>query len=764
MLLCCLSSHAVAKPAGLQGKAAPTRIRESSVPLIESPLHLDDFAGMQPRSELREKLAHVENFVQSSPSDGQPASEDTEVWMAHTRTNLYFVFLCHDRHPELIRSHMARREDILNDDYVSVLLDTFQDQRTGVRFQVNPAGVQSDASYSESDGSDYSYDTVWDSEGRITKDGWMALIAIPFRSLRFRTGEPNWGVVFRRVNPRASETSAWPYIATNVSGTLTQEGRLHGIEGVAGSHNLQINPYLLAQNERRLVDTYMGDPYFSARRLEGTGGGEIKWILKDRVVFDGTFNPDFSDVESDSPQFTVNQRYPVSWSELRPFFLENASYFSTPMSLVYTRTIVRPEFGFRTTGKLGKTNFGALLTDDRLPGLAVASNDPLYKKHALIGVGRVSEDLGTGSKVGLIYTDEEFGNGWNRIGGVDYTWRMDDHWTSQGQMVVSATKGDQDNPGYSAGPASYLYFQRSGHSFNFNGYYNDISTGFSTEPGYIQTSNIRNGYGYASYLWYPKHSAVKSYGFETNQNAAFDHNNNRVYHYSTFDPYWSFARNFIIAPLVGQNSDTVSPESYSALSGYKNITENFGGLVFRGAPWSQFSFKLQVIGGGNVNYSPLSNAAPFLLKQQQVTFSCVIHPVQAMTMTNYYLLDRNHSASDGALVYEAQTIRSKVNYQFTRALSARVIVEYDSTHANPVETSLLQTKQVATQALLTWLPHPGTAIYLGYSNDMQNIDRSLCYQTSGGGCDASASSLPRSNALLNDGKQIFLKVSYLLRF
>ena len=115
---------------------------------------------------MRDKLAHVSNFIQNAPFDGQPATEKTEVWMAHTKSTLYFVFICHDRHPDLIRGHLARRENILNDDGVAVLLDSFRDRRLGVMFKVNPAGVQADGAWSEPSNTDYSYDTVWDPRPR----------------------------------------------------------------------------------------------------------------------------------------------------------------------------------------------------------------------------------------------------------------------------------------------------------------------------------------------------------------------------------------------------------------------------------------------------------------------------------------------------------------------------------------------------------------------------------------------------------------------
>jgi hypothetical protein len=741
--------------------------REYRVPLLAEGLKLSDFAGMEPRQELKEKLLHITGFIQNSPSDGEPATEETEVWLGHTKTTFYLVFICHDRHPEQIRGHLARRENVGNDDNVWVVFDPFQDHRKGVLFKVNPMGVQADATWDENNSPDYSYDQVWDSDGQITRGGWMALMAIPFRSLRFRPGGSDWGVVFKRNFPRNSEADFWPRMATNVSGTLSQEATLKGIEGVTGSHNVQINPYVLGQNERTLETLDPLNPYISSRHFEGTAGGEFKAILKDRIVFDATVNPDFSNIESDQPQFTVNQRYPVYFPELRPFFLENANYFSTPILLVYTRNVVHPEYGARLTGKLGRTNIGVFAIDDREPGQTVALGDPLYNKRAKFMVGRVSEDLGKGSSIGAIYTDEEFGQGWNRIGGVDFNWRMNDKWTALGQMVESSTGGTADSgspPTYAAGPASYFQLQHNGHSFNLNATYQDFSTDFTTEMGFISTSNLRNGQTYLEYMWYPKHKTIQSFGVETSNNVAFDHQGNRLYHYSSVDPFILLPRNFMFAVIGGSNSDTVGPPSYSALTRYKNFSENFGGIVTRGAPFPQLNYNITAMRSGNVNYNPVEGQPPSLLDQEYVQAYLTLQPLRQLTADNVYLLDRDHAVADGAFVYESQTIRTKVNYQFTRALSARVIVQYDTTLANPAQTSLQRTKQVGTEALFTWLPHPGTAIYVGYNNDLQNFDRRLCKGFPGGACDSDNTPAPRSTNLLNDGRQIFIKASYLFRF
>jgi hypothetical protein len=636
-------------------------------------------------------------------------------------------------------------------------------------------GVQADAAWSETSGTDYSYDQVWDSEGQVTPGGWMTLVAIPFRSLRFPPNGADWGVVFMRNFPRNSEVDYWPRISTNIAGVLSQEGTLSGIEGVTGSHNVQIDPYTLAQNERTLETVDPLNPYWSSRHFEGTAGGEFKAILKDSIVFDATINPDFSDIESDQPQFTVNQRYPVYFPELRPFFLENANYFITPINLVYTRNIVHPEYGGRVTGKIDQTNLGLFAIDDREPGQTVAPGDPLYNKRAIVAVGRIAQDFGKNLSIGAIYTDEEFGQGWNRIGGVDFTWRITNKWTALGQMVESSTKGTEDSgqpPTYQAGPASNFQLQHAGHAFNMQSTYQDMSTGFQTQLGFIQAANFRNGQTHITYQWYPKHRVIQSYGLETNQNVAYDHFGNRVFHYSTFDPFWLLPRNIVIAPLVGESSDTVGPPSYSALTHYRNFTENFFGITARGAPYPQLNFNFTLFRSGNVNYNPVdctgaiaSNCGvPFLLNQEAVQAYITVQPLRQLTADNIYLLDRDHSVANGAFVYESQVFRTKVNYQFTRAISARVIVEYDSTLANPLQTSLPRTKEVQSEALLTWLPHPGTAIYIGYNNDLQNLGRSLCNRLQDNSCDPNNIVPPRSQVFLDDGRQIFIKASYLFRF
>jgi hypothetical protein len=158
-----------------------------NVPRLERPPTLEDFTGMEPSNALAQKMARAEHFMQNQPKDGQPASQRTEAYLGYDDKNIYIVFLCFETDLSKIRAHMTRRENALDDDYVEITLDTFKDKRRGFVFASNPLGVQHDAMWSEDGGRDYSFDTLWQNEAKLTDKGWIARFAIPFRSLRFKT-------------------------------------------------------------------------------------------------------------------------------------------------------------------------------------------------------------------------------------------------------------------------------------------------------------------------------------------------------------------------------------------------------------------------------------------------------------------------------------------------------------------------------------------------------------------------------------------------
>ena len=776
-IACLLPSGMLAQQAEGKPQSSVARIQDFApsqgggkgqviVPRIDRAVTLGDFTSMKASPWAHDHMAQAGEFVQNQPLDGKAPSERTEVWMGRTQTTLYIVFLCYDRQMGSLRGHLSRRENIGADDSVGLLLDPFQDRRRGVLFQVNPAGVQADANWTENNDADYSYDQVWDSNARRTPRGWMAIMAIPFRSIRSRSASAQWGVVLMRNLPRNSETDYWPRVSQSISGTLSQEGTLLGMNG-ATSHNVQINPYGIAHRIRQINNDDPLNPFFSNRNLSGTAGGDFKAVIKDTVVLDATINPDFSQIESDQPQFRVNQRYALYYPELRPFFLENASYFDAPITLLYTRTIGNPEFGARATGKIRHTNFGFLAIDDRDPGIFVADADPLHGKRAYTTVGRISQDVGKFSSIGVEYAQRTFAGSSNRVGGVDFNARLNQHWTLNGMHALSSTHNLDGS--YNAGPASRLTLNRSGHSFSMNTNYRDFSQGYQADAGFTSIPSVRQSNTYTNYQWFPTGAAAKrfhlqGYGVETNNRFAFNRSGQRTFHYNQGDFFATFSHNTVVAPIFGQHSDTLGPTDYAQLTHRTNFTENYAGAVLRSAPVPQLSFNLQAIHGATVNYNPVGDALPALLSEDTIQAYVTLQPIGSLTVDNTYLLDRTTDAHTGAHVYESQTLRTKINYQFTRALSARAIVEYDSVARNALISSLDRTKQVSTQILLTWLPHPGTAIYAGYNSDLQNLDRALCTRLSTGQCDGKYPVMPRASQYLNDGRDFFVKASYLLRF
>jgi len=324
---------------------APGRLAapELYIPHVERPPTLEDFAGMRPSREVDGKLARVEGLIQRTPRDGQPASQRTEVYLGYDDENLYVIFVCFDSEPERIRARLGRREDVFSDDVVEVMLDTFNDKRRAYAFVTTPRGIQRDAIWTEGQGFDGSFDTLWHTRGQITDAGYLAWFSIPFKSLRFpSTPQQTWGVILRRDIPRVNESSHWPHVSSAVEGRLNQAATLRGLEHISPGRNLQFIPYASFRSFRAPDFRDPAQPRFAEEAGEVQAGVDAKIIFQDSLVLDITANPDFAQVESDEPQVTVNQRFEVFFPEKRPFFLENAGYFKTPFNLVFTRRIADP--------------------------------------------------------------------------------------------------------------------------------------------------------------------------------------------------------------------------------------------------------------------------------------------------------------------------------------------------------------------------------------------------------------------------------------
>ncbi len=459
----------------------------------------------------------VTAFVQREPGDGVPASQSTSVYLSYDTQHLYAVFICADD-PAKVRANLTRRESIIGDDVVGVIIDTYNDGRRSYMFLANPLGIQLDGVATEGQDDDYTYDTLWTSEGRVTADGYVVLIAIPFRSLRFSNEDvQTWRIALGRIIPRANETSFWPYITRRISSVGQQMATLEGVSGVSPGRNLQAIPYGSFAAARFLTDEGVPD-----RDTLGRAGLDAKAVIKDAVTLDLTVNPDFSQVESDEPQVTVNQRFEVFFPEKRPFFIENANYFQTPQQLFFSRRIADPDIGARVTGRSRGWSYGGLLADDRRPGEAVAPGDPGHGDRAFAGVARVQREFARQSSLGAIVTDREFGGGYNRVFGVDGRWRVDDNWAVTGQWVGSDTR----EPGASAGAtgtSALARVSREGRAFDYSSEVLARSPGFQADLGFITRVDMIEMEHEAGYAWFPKSSRLLRVGVDLEAGALWDY-------------------------------------------------------------------------------------------------------------------------------------------------------------------------------------------------------------------------------------------------
>lgn len=266
------------------------------------------------------------------------------------------------------------------------------------------------------------------------------------------------------------------------------------------------------------------------------------------------------------------------------------------------------------------------------------------------------------------------------------------------------------------------------------------------------------------YSFRPEGKHLVSWGPQENVEYQHDHFGNRIAYHAEAGGHAEFKQQTQIVAVYGVQNDTLRPSDFSGLLKNQNYNQNFGLVFFSSAPFRQLSFNGSLSKGGNINFVPPAGKLPALVNQTAIQAMVTVRPVNALSVENTYLLDHNVSGLNHRAVFNSHILRSKWNYQFTRELSLRFIAQYNSILPNPLNTSLGTAKNFNADALVTYLIHPGTAVYLGYNSNLQNLDPGLCAHVPGTmQCDSNG--LLRTNGrLINDGRLLFVKISYLFRF
>jgi hypothetical protein len=716
---------------------ATVQIKDIRVPKIASRPTIEQFLEGKSRGD----MLRVDDFRQRQPGDGVPVSRKTAAWIGYDNVNFYVAFVC-ESPPAQRRARMSKRDDVFADEVVGVILDTYHDHQRGYEFFVNPLGVQGDAIESETTNDDFSYDTLWYSDGRLTADGFVVTIAIPFRSLRFARGGPQtWGIALFRSIPSNNESSFWPWVTQKVSGFGQQLGNMSGLEGISPGRNLQIIPYAALATSHFLDDPSSGVPVFRSKQ-DLRVGFDAKAVLHDCLTLDIAVNPDFSQVESDDPQVTVNQRFEVIFPEKRPFFLENAGYFVTPENLFFSRRIVDPEFGGRLTGKVGRWNLGVLAMDDRAAGQLLDPDDRHFGERAEVGVARVQREFGKQSSVGVLYTDREFAGGFNRVEAIDTRLRLGEHWSFTGQAMASQTTLEDGT--HFGGDAFNLDLHRQSRNWSYDLQYIDRGEGFHTDLGYLNRVNIREWQQFMQRRFHPKNKFVLSWGPQLYLMQTLDHQN--------VQQDWRVNPSLSVE-MKGNTFLSVSHGEAFERFQYMKFRHGGTGLGVHSEYFKRATMDFNYNRSSSINYSPAAGLLPFLGEERDIQTTLTFRPTARLKLDEIYYYTALRVP--GATVFVNHLARSRLNYQFNRALSLRMIVDYNGVLQNPGLIDLPRQKRVTGDVLLTYLIHPGTALYLGYTDRIENLRLFP---------GVPPTVAPIGFPSTTTARQFFAKVSYLFRF
>ncbi len=662
------------------------------IPRLSAEPRLDDFLDMRPEGAVANEMVRVEGFIQSEPRDGEPLSERTEVYLGYDAENLYVVFLAFDREPDKIRARLSRRENVFLDDNVEIMLDTFNDRRRAYAFLTNPLGIQWDAIWNEGEHFDSSFDTLWYSEGRLTAEGYAVWFKIPFRSLRFSNApEQEWGIILNRAIPRTTENAFWPRISSRLAGRLNQQARATGLRGISPGRNLQFIPYGVFRSWRSIDADSVNGPEWVSDLAEFDGGVDAKVVLKDSLVLDVAVNPDFSQVESDNPQVTVNSRFEVYFPEKRPFFLENADYFGTPINLVFTRRIIDPQFGVRFTGKAGPWAVGALWADDEAPGEMADPDDPEFGKRAQFGIVRVRRDIFHQSSVGFIFTQRAFNGGFNRVGGLDAHFKLNDNWVLNMQGVASATERPDGTT--AAGPAYQVELSREGRSFDYYLSYDDRSPGYDTQVGYNTRSDIRQIGQNVEYSFRPEGPVLIAWGPEVWADCSWSHDGTRldwgIHPRADLGTRWKNpVRRWAHVPPVA-----CAPTSSTAWTP-TGTTATAGLLVLQHQPVAPGRHRCRFQLGHGHQLRARRRRRAGVANRMGASLQVVLQPNTWIRVDNTYLFSRLTDRASPAAIYNNHIFRSKWNLRFTPEMSLRLIGQYDTTLPSTTLSSLEKTKRL----------------------------------------------------------------------
>ena len=635
-----------------------------------------------------------------NPLRGQTELLQTQVWMAFDDKAIYFAFKCLDPEPDKIRTTISRRDNVWNDDWVGVSLDSSRAGQMAYHMFINPSGIQMDALQTRNE--DTAVDWTWQSAGRVDAAGYTVEVRLPLQSIRFKgSDDVRMGALFFRKSSRHGLSWSWPGMP---EGEWVFEN--HAQVAFGELHQpllLEVIPTsTVSRNEARTV----GQGDWQSPRSKADFGASVKYGITSTMTLDATINPDFSQVESDAFEVEVNNRFPIFFSEKRPFFMEGFGLFnlagtggdSTMRTAVHTRRIVDPLAGVKLTGTSGKYTFGTLVAPDgAVPG------DDQYKFY---GVGRAVRNFGDAQYIGALVTDTEYHADHNRVVAADISLRHGKSFRWNGSFIGTQSSnavGEQSDG--LGGQASYSYDTRR---YNVAGQFEHFDPGFRMDTAFVQRVGVTRAWQYQALNFYP---TGPRYGWIRRVNpfiwmvGAKDKAQGGDEFFFLPALRFNFTRQGYLRVDKGMGHETFAHQRFN--------TGRW--MVDGGAQWTKW---LNV--GGNVNrgpaifYDPLN---PFQGRQRNLNARVGLQPSTRLNSQINYTFAHFERESTGVTVYDVHVINLRNTYQFNKQFLLRAITQYDSSR-----------RRVLGDFLASYELSPGTVVHGGYGSLWERLEYNP-YQT-----------------------------------
>lgn len=710
------------------------------------------------------EAARLTGFSQFQPADQRSAADSTEVLVWYSATAIHFGVRAFAP-PGATNARLSDRDKISADDYVEIILSTFNDGRQAFVFAVNALGVQADGTLNEVSGNgsagaggssgasgrapaDLSANFAYESKGHLTDFGYEVEVRIPFKSLRYQAKDvQDWGLQLVRKVQHLGHEDTWTPARRDAASFLAQSGRLIGLHDLRRGLVVDVNPSVVGfQNGSRRDDGSWG---YAAEGPEY--GGTVKWGVTNNLTLNGTFNPDFSQVEADVAALQFDPRSALFYPERRPFFLEGIENFAVGNDLIYTRRIVRPDAAVKLTGKAFGTNLAVLTAlDDR--STSITSNG-----HPLFNILRGTRDLGRQSRLGFTYTDRTDGDAYNRVAGIDARLITRKIWSLALQGALSRTRADSLT---TTAPLWAATLARQGRRYTFSARINAVDADFDAQAGFLTRRDVVDYVVSNNWAFFrPRGSRIETWGVGvrgqgTSHYDAFVNgraSQDRKLHFTSnaavrggwrvsggiffenfgFDK--SLYANYFVERSVGSRKDTV------AFTGAGDPRlHNIDLLVNLATPeWGKFSGDFFYVGGKDENFEEWQSGLIHFM-----TINARFRPTGQLRLEAQYQHQEFNRWTDGSTVSIRKVPRLKVEYQATRAIFVRLVGQYDTqekldrrddgrtndplllraSDGSFVRLSGFKRNRVRADWLFSYQPTPGTVFFLGYGSSLAEAE------------------------------------------